>query len=104
MKVEFPDSYEDGVRVEGPIRVAIEVAMDDFLPPGAKVKMSDGYKPLEQCLSNRGTYDVVALRSDEGIFFVSIFPVMARCKLEEAHMDAGAVYAIDEKGRILDVR
>lgn len=104
MKVEFPESYERGVRVDGPLRVAIEVAMDDFLPPGAKVKITDGYKPLEQCLSNRGTYDVVALRSDEGIFFVNIFPVMERCKLDEAHLDAGAVYAIDEKGRILGVR
>lgn len=104
VKVEFPDSYESGMRVEGPMRVAIEVAMDDFLPPGAKVKITDGYKPLEECLSNRGTYDIVALRSDEGVFFVNIFPVMARCKLDAPHLDAGAVYAIDEKGRILDVR
>jgi hypothetical protein len=103
-KVEFPDSYEGGVRIEGPLRTAIEVAMDDFLPPGAKVKITDGHKPLEQCLSNRDTYDVVALRSDEGIFFVNIFPVMERCKIDETLLDAGAVYAIDEKGRILDVR
>ncbi|MFL5348449.1 MAG: hypothetical protein ACJ8AT_26940 [Hyalangium sp.] len=77
--------------------------MNDFLPPGAKVKLTEGYKPLEQCLSSRSTYDVVALRSEEGIFFVSIFPVMARCHLQETLLDAGAVYAVDEKGRILDV-
>lgn len=92
------------MRIEGPLRTVIEVAMDDFLPPGAKVKMSDGYKPLEQCLSKRSTYDVVALRSDEGIFFVNIFPIMERCELDATLLDAGAVYAIDEKGRILDVR
>jgi hypothetical protein len=104
VKVTFPDSYESGARINGPLMAAIGVAMDDFLPPGAKVKLTDRYKPLEQCLSNRSTYDVVALRSDEGIFFVNIFPVMARCELDETLVDAGAVYAIDEKGRILDMR
>ncbi len=103
-KVKFPDSFESGLALDGPLMVAIEVAMNDFLPPGSKAKLSDGHKPLEKCLSNRSTYDVVALRSEEGIFFVSIFPVMARCGLDQTLLDAGAVYAVDGNGRILDVR
>lgn len=103
-QVRFPDSFEGAVGLSGPMAAALEVAMNDFLPPGTTVRMTDGYKPLEQCLSRRDTYDTVVLPYGEGWFYVSLLPRIERCGLGNEVLDLGAEYVIDAKGRILTVR
>ncbi len=102
--IQFPLSFEEGVLLEGPVRSAVDVAMNDFLPPGAKVKLSDGDERLGRCLSSRGTYDAVVVKDEAGVYFVSIFPVWSRCEGGESLLDFGAIYAIDDQGRIMGVR
>lgn len=103
-EVRFPESFEGAVELTGPMVAALEVAMNDFLPPGETVRMTDGYKPLEQCLSRRDTYDAVVLPYREGWFYVSLTPRIERCGLGNDVLDLGAEYVIDGKGRILAIR
>lgn len=103
-KVSFPESFEGAIDINGPLLSAVEVAMNDFLPPGAQVRVSDGYEPLERCLSRRDTYDVVALPYGEGLFYVSFTPRLERCGLANAVLDGGAEYVIDGRGRVLQSR
>jgi hypothetical protein len=102
--VVFPSSFEDGVHLDGPMRAALEVAMNEFLPPGAEIKTRDPDKRMAQCLSRRSTYDTHVVQSGDGVFFVWFSPVPARCELNEPILDGGAVYAVDGHGRILDRR
>jgi hypothetical protein len=104
VKVRFPDSLDGAVELTGPMAAALEVAMNDFLPPGATVRMTDGYKPLEQCLSRRQTYDAVVLPYGEDWFYVLLTPRIERCGLGNDVLDLGAEYVIDGQGRILAVR
>jgi hypothetical protein len=100
-KVVFPNSFEQGIRLDGPAMVAIEAAMSEFLPPGAQAEARD--ERLARCLSRRDTYDVTVLKASDDLYFVDIFPNLSRCGIELAVpiMDAGATYAIDGRGRIL---
>lgn len=100
-KVTFPDSMEQGVHLDGPAMAALEVAMNDFLPPDAKAEART--EELARCLSQRSTYDVTVLKQDDQLYFVSFLPRLSRCGIELAApiMDAGATYAIDGRGRIL---
>lgn len=100
-KVVFPDSYEEGIHLDGPAMAALEVARNEFMPPGAKASSSD--ERLEQCLARRDTYDVTIVKANEELYFVSFLPNLARCGIESEVMlmDAGAVYAIDGRGRVL---
>jgi hypothetical protein len=45
------------------------------------------------------------VKTDDDLFFVSFLPNLVRCGIEPdvMLMDAGAVYAIDGRGRILNV-
>ncbi|NVJ05347.1 hypothetical protein HUW63_08875 [Myxococcus sp. AM001] len=100
-KVTFPDSMEQGTHLDGPAMAALEVAMNDFLPPDAKAEART--EELARCLSQRSTYDVTVLKQDDQLYFVSFLPRLSRCGIELAApiMDAGATYAIDGHGRIL---
>lgn len=100
-KVTFPDSMEQGVHLDGPAMVALEVAMNTFLPPERKPDARD--EPLARCLARRDTYDASVLKENNDLYFVSFLPRLSRCgiELETPLMDAGAVYAIDARGRIL---
>lgn len=102
-KVNFPSSTAGSLFLDGPTQKAIEVAINEFLPPGTKVKSPD--ERLARCLSNRETYDVSVLRADD-LFFVTLSANLSRCGSESdlMVMDAGATYAIDAGGRILDRR
>ncbi|WP_342381567.1 hypothetical protein NVS55_18260 [Myxococcus stipitatus] len=101
-KVVFPNSYEEGVHLDGPSMAALEVARNEFMPPGAKAT-SDNPK-LAECLARRDVYDVTVIQSNENLYFVSFIPKLERCGLQDVVlMDAGAVYAIDGKGRVLSV-
>lgn len=101
-KVRFPDSFEPGVRLDGPKMRALRIAMDDFLPPGAKVRADN--KRIAECLSRWETYDTAVLQVSEELYFVSFLPLLSRCDIDAIVLDAGATYAIDGRGRILDVR
>lgn len=100
-KVSFPDSMEQGIQLDGPTAAALEVAMNDFLPPDARAEARS--EQLAKCLSRRDTYDVTVLKENDDLYFVRILPRFSRCgiELETPIMDVGATYAIDGTGRIL---
>ncbi|WNZ62747.1 hypothetical protein QEG98_02710 [Myxococcus sp. MxC21-1] len=102
--VTFPDSMDQGTHLDGPALAALEVAMNDFLPPDAKAEART--EELARCLSQRSTYDVTVLKHDDQLYFVSFLPRLSRCgiELDAPIMDAGATYAIDGHGRILSER
>lgn len=101
-EVRFPDSFEKGVHLAGPMMMAVKVAMDDFLPPGVKVEGDD--ERINQCLSHWATFDTSVLQAGDDLYFVSFVPRLSRCGINERVLDAGATYAIDGKGRILDIQ
>ncbi|HSP78142.1 MAG TPA: hypothetical protein VLQ93_06415, partial [Myxococcaceae bacterium] len=101
-KVEFPNSFEKGVRLSGPMMTALQIAMNDFMPPGSKMTGDD--ERIARCLSRWDTFDTSVLRISDELYFVSFLPRLSRCGIDEIVLDAGATYAIDGKGRILDVR
>lgn len=100
-QVVFPNSYESGIHLEGPAMAALEVARNEFMPPGATATARD--EKLARCLAHRDTYDVTVLKANDDLYFVSFLPRFSRCgiELEPPIMDAGATYAIDRRGRIL---
>jgi len=102
--IQFPDSLEGGIHLSGPMMNALGVAMNGFLPPGQEVETNDPDKRVAACLSHRSTYETLVLQGDDDLFFVSFIPDLKRCGLDDEILDGGAVYAIDGKGRILDVR
>ncbi len=99
-KVSFPNSMEEGIQLDGPTAAALEVAMNEFLPPDAKAEARN--EQLAKCLSRRDTYDVTVLKAND-LYFVRILPRFSRCgiELETPIMDVGATYAIDGNGRIV---
>jgi hypothetical protein len=102
-KVTFPNSYEEGIHLDGPAMAALEIARSEFMPPGVKATSSD--ERLAHCLARRDAYDVTVLKANDELYFVSFLPNLARCGIgpEVMLMDAGAVYAIDGRGRVLSV-
>lgn len=103
--VRFPDSMEQGARLSGPTLAALRIALDDFLPPGSAFTSEDPDRRVAACLSRQSTYDtLVYTREAEAVFFVAFVPDLKRCGLSDELLDAGAVYAIDSRGRILDRR
>lgn len=102
-KVSFPNSYEEGIHLDGPAMAALEIARNEFMPPGVRATSSD--ERLARCLARRDVYDVTVLKANDDLYFVSFLPNLARCGIEPEVMlmDAGAVYAIDGRGRVLNV-
>lgn len=104
-KVVFPDSYENAVRLDGPSMAALEVARNEFMPPGVKAVAQD--EQMAKCLLRRDIYDVSVLKVNDDLFFVSFYPDFKRCQIDTTGFiafDAGAIYAIDGKGRVLAVQ
>jgi hypothetical protein len=75
--------------------------MSDFLQPGVKHQSDDNR--LAWCLSRWETYDTSVLRISDDLFFIRFAPVLSRCGIDSIVLDAGAEYAIDGQGRILDI-
>lgn len=105
--VQFPsDLPATGLQeLSGTLATAIQLAMDDFRPPGAKPHR--GATPTEQCLYRRQSFDVQAAPGPEGIVFVRFLFNPEACTAEERAvvLDMGATYAIDVKGwRILAIQ
>ncbi|NVJ23854.1 MULTISPECIES: hypothetical protein [Myxococcus] len=101
--IDFPDSFETGVHLTGPMASAMEVAMSDFLPPGGKLKGHRTDPRLDECLSRRSTYETFIHQARDDLYFVRFSPVLSRCGLDVPILDGGAVYAVDGQGQILDV-
>jgi hypothetical protein len=101
--VAFPTSFENGIHLTGPMVAALEVAMKEFLPPGYKEKGHGTDPRLDECLSRRSTYETFVLQASDDLFFVRFSPVLTRCGLDSPILDGGAIYAIDSRGRILDM-
>jgi hypothetical protein len=102
-EVRFPDAFDSGFHTEGKMTRALAVAMNDFLPPGTRLKGDN--QRVAWCLSRWETYDIFILRASNDLFFVYFSPTLARCGLDDSIIaDAGAEYAVDGQGRILDVR
>lgn len=99
-RVKFPNSYEKGVHIAGPMVVALEAAMNDFLPPGTAPRKED--EPVARCLALRETFHVSVWQpNDNNIFFVRFTPDLSRCAPGVIITDGGAEYAVDGEGRIL---
>jgi hypothetical protein len=101
--IRFPDNFDEGAQLTGPMMAALEVAMNDFLPLGSRVKTNDSDKSIAECLSKRSTFDTQVMKASDNLYFVSFSPSLKRCGIKDYILDGGAVYAIDGKGRILDV-
>jgi hypothetical protein len=79
---------------------ALEVAMNDFLPPGTEPQ--DTSSPVARCLVLRETYRVSVWQPEgNAIVFVRFTPDLSRCAPGALITDGGAEYAIDGAGRIL---
>ncbi|WP_075207500.1 hypothetical protein [Archangium violaceum] len=102
--IKFPASFENETHVPGPMAVALEVAMNEFLPPGSGITTNDSDKRVANCLSRRSSYEILLMKSSDDLFFVRFIPNLKRCGLEDEILDGGATYAIDGRGRVLDVR
>ena len=77
--------------------------MDDFLPRGASPSL--GSTPLQACLLQRASYDVMAASGSEGVMFVSIFLSPGACLMTGPVLDAGALYAVDVRAwRVLAIQ
>lgn len=99
-KVKFPDSYESGVQLTGSMVVALDIAMNDFLPPGTEPH--DKNDVVSRCLALRQTFRVSVWQpQDNDIFFVRFTPDLSNCAPGALITDGGAEYAIDGSGRIL---
>lgn len=107
VKVEFPFEpldLEGSVTVTGPLFVAMQLAMEDFLP--WDTQPHKGATPSELCLYKRESYEMSAAPRADGVVFVQIWPRPGACDMGQGPvLDFGALYAIDSKTwRILEVR
>jgi len=96
--VRFPDSLEQGVRLTGPMMAALKVAMDDYRPPGMR---PEKLQPPDSCLANWKYIQTTVLQVSDTLFFAEFAPDLRTCGPGYILLDAGATYAIDDKGRIL---
>ena len=103
---KFPsDLPSDGEQnIPGAFAVAIQLAMDDFLPRGSV--SSWGKTPQQVCLNQRQSYDVEAAPGPEAVIWVNIALSPGACTRGPGPLlDVGATYAVDTRGwRILAVR
>lgn len=104
--VEVPLTLPEGGRqiIPGPIAVAIQLALDDFLPWTAGPH--PGATPREICLYQRESYDVTAAPGPNEMIFVRFTVRDGVCDAGGPPvMDMGATYAVDARGkRILAVQ
>lgn len=91
------------MKIPGVTATAIQLAMDDFRPPGAKPHA--GATAEEKCLYRRESYNVFTAPGPEGVMFVRFVLDPDACKLADPVLDMGATYAVDvNKWRILAVQ
>jgi hypothetical protein len=98
-RVGIPRKLEGGVALNGPMMAALKVAMDDFRPPWIKPENQEHLD--EKCLADWKYIDTVVIQASEDLFYVMFSPNLNKCGPGLVILDAGVVYAIDGKGRIL---
>ncbi|QDE88135.1 hypothetical protein BHS06_03730 [Myxococcus xanthus] len=101
----FPLGFPPGEHtfIPATISAAVGLAMDDFLPRGAKPPKEA--TPDEVCLAQRSSYDVLAKALSDSVVLVSFSPRAGACVQEGIALDVGATYAVDVSGwRILAVQ
>src|SRR4051794_27077807 len=76
-KVEFPTSHEGSVQLTGAMLKAVDVAMNDFLPPGTGPEQEKD--PVLRCLAQRETYHTTVKQVSDNLFFVSFFADLSQC-------------------------
>jgi hypothetical protein len=98
--IQFPEwRKESSTTVQGPQLRALQIALDDFMPPGRKPP--GDADPLTRCLFQLVTYDAWVERGDR-VTFIHFTPLEdERCGLKPEAMDPGASYAISDDGVIL---
>lgn len=98
--IQFPDWTPDvTTSITGPQLKALQIAMDDFRPPGKEPSTSAD--ELTRCLQRIENYDAW-VRRDEKVTFIHFTPKEdERCGLEPLAMDVGASYAVSDDGVIL---
>jgi hypothetical protein len=103
-KIRDPASFVATTELDGPSLAALQVALNEFMPPGAKSSGND--EQLVRCFSRRDTFDVSVQKASDDLYFVSFLADLTRCDFppDTLVMDAGATYVIDGQGRVLDVR
>lgn len=89
---------EGGQRLSGTMLMAIQLAMEDYIP--WDLKPHEGATPREVCLHQRESYDVYAVPGIGDVIFVEISPRTGACELGgEPVMGFDVIYAIDMKNR-----
>jgi hypothetical protein len=98
----LPDTGKQDI--PGSMAVAIQLAMDDFLPRDVSLPREASAQTL--CLAQRQSYDVEAAPGPGGVVWVSIYPSPGACRQEGVLLDTGsATYAVDiHQWRILAVQ
>ncbi|RKG61108.1 hypothetical protein D7X30_09500 [Corallococcus sp. AB011P] len=104
-RIRDPLTFETTNELEGPTLAALQVALADFLPPGAKA--SGNHERLVRCLSRRDVYDVRLQKVNDDLYVIAFSANLDRCDEmppDAVILDAGATYLIDGQGRIVDIR
>lgn len=98
--IQFPEwSKAASITVQGPQLKALQIAMDDFMPPGREAPRDAD--PMTRCLFQLATYDAWVQPGD-AMTFIHFTPLEdERCGLRAEAMDAGASYAVSDDGVIL---
>lgn len=93
-KVEFPLEVprEGRRRIQGNMAAAIQLALEDFLPPTARPSPGPGV--LAPCLYQRESYDVTAAPTSEGVMLVRFVVNLGVCDPGESIVDV-TTYAVD---------
>lgn len=83
---------------------AIQLAMDDFLPPGLDPESMEN--PVAQCMARRSSYDVVAAPGPRENVVLVGFTLSDECFMGgPIFLDGGATYAVDvQTWRIIAVQ
>jgi hypothetical protein len=103
-RVQFPLDLPADTRTTLPAALvtAMQLALDDFLP--LDVKPHKGATPVELCLYQRESYEVIASPGPEGVTFVRITLRPDACEQQQTILDMEATYAVDVPGRRILVR
>ncbi|WP_223641603.1 hypothetical protein [Corallococcus sp. EGB] len=103
-RIRDPLTFETTNELDGPTLAAFQVALADFMPPGAKATGND--ERLVRCLNRRDVYDVRIQKVNDDLYVIHFAPNLGRCDMppEAVLLDGDATYLIDGRGRILDIR
>ncbi len=94
-RVVFPplDLPREGLhRLEGNMAAALQLALEDFLPPEPRHAPGPGQRA--PCLDRRDAYDVTAAPASEGVMLVRFVVNPSACETGESVLDV-TTYAVD---------